>query len=83
MKEIIVKTLISWTLLILSVFLALALNAALGLWLWGLIIIPIFNAPVLTFWQMFGLCLLARLMTTGIFTVSFGKKDENIFRKNY
>ena len=75
MKEIIVKALISWTLGILSIFLTITLNAALSLWLWGLIIIPIFNAPILTFWQMFGLCLLARLMTTGIFKISFGKKE--------
>lgn len=81
MKEIIVKALISLTLGILSIFLTLALNAALSLWLWGLIIIPIFNAPILTFWQMFGLCVLARLMVGGMLKVSFGKKDENIFRK--
>lgn len=75
MKEIFGKTLISWVLLVLSVFLTLALNAALGLWLWGLIVIPVFNAPILTFWQMFGLCVLARLMANGIFKVSFGKKE--------
>lgn len=75
MKETIIATLISWTLGILSVFLTLALNAALGLWLWGLIVIPVFNAPILTFWQMFGLCLLARLMVGGMLKVSFGKKE--------
>ena len=75
MKEIVVKALISCTLGILSIFLTLALSAALGLWLWGLIIIPIFNAPVLTFWQIFGLCLLARLMVGGMLKVNFGKKE--------
>jgi hypothetical protein len=30
---------------------------------------------------MFGLCVLARLMVGGMLTVSFGKKNENIFRK--
>lgn len=76
MKEIIVKTLISYTLGILSIFLTLALNTAVGLWLWGLIMIPIFNAPVLTFWQMFGLCFLARVIVGGMFKVSFGKNNK-------
>lgn len=72
MKEII-KALILW---ILATLLAITLNTAVGLWLWGLIMIPIFSAPVLTFWQMFGLCFLARVIVGGMFKVSFGKNNE-------
>ena len=30
-------------------------------WLWGLIIVPVFGAPVLTYWQMYGIMILIRL----------------------
>lgn len=38
------------------------LYAAIGCWLWGIIIVPVFGAPVLTYWQMYGLIILARMI---------------------
>ena len=38
------------------------LTAGLATWLWGLIVVPVFGAPVLGYWQMFGLIWLLRLM---------------------
>ena len=38
------------------------LYAAIGCWLWGAIIVPVFGAPVLTYWQMYGLIILARMI---------------------
>ena len=32
------------------------------LWLWGAVMIPVFGAPALTYWQMFGLNLLCVLL---------------------
>lgn len=43
------------------------LYAAIGVWLWGAIIVPVFGAPVLTYWQMFGIMILMR-MVFGSFT---------------
>ena len=36
--------------------------AGVANWLWGLIIVPVFGAPVLTYWQMYGLMILIRLL---------------------
>ena len=38
------------------------ITAGLATWLWGLIVVPVFGAPILTYWQMFGLIWLLRLM---------------------
>lgn len=37
----------------------------IALWLWNIIAIPIFGAPVLSFWQMYGLMWLLRLLIPG------------------
>ena len=34
----------------------------LELWLWGIVMIPVFGAPILTYWQMFALNLLCGLL---------------------
>ena len=38
------------------------LGPAIACWLWGTIIVPIFGAPILTYWQMFGVMILARIV---------------------
>ena len=38
------------------------ITAGIATWLWGLIAVPLFHAPVLGYWQMFGLIWLLRLM---------------------
>lgn len=38
------------------------ITAGLATWLWGLIVVPVFGAPVLGYWQMFGLIWLLRFM---------------------
>ena len=42
----------------------------LELWLWGMVMIPVFGAPVLTYWQMFALNWLCGLL--------FGRRGGNI-----
>ena len=49
-------------LLVLVICLALFLVPAIELWLWGLVMIPVFGAPVLTYWQMFALNWLCGLL---------------------
>ena len=48
-----------------AIFVALVfgfIGAAIVLWLWNIIIIPVFHAPVLTYWQVYGLISLIRLV---------------------
>jgi energy-coupling factor transporter transmembrane protein EcfT len=47
---------------IFAVFIAIFIYAAIGCWLWGLIMVPVFGLPYLTYWQMFGLMWLSRLI---------------------
>ena len=55
--------LLGWILLlVLLVGILLFAVPALELWLWGLVMVPVFGAPVMTFWQMFGLNLLIGLL---------------------
>ena len=37
-------------------------SAAIGLWLWGMVMVEVFGLPNLTFWQMYGLMWLVRLL---------------------
>lgn len=36
--------------------------AAIATWLWELIIVPVFGAPVLGYWQMYGFIILIKLL---------------------
>lgn len=50
------------------VILGIAAIAALGavvMFLWNMIIVPVFNAPQLTYWQATGLLLLAKILFGG------------------
>ena len=44
------------------IFLSLFIYAAIGCWLWGLIMVPVFGLPALGYWQMFGLMWLLRML---------------------
>lgn len=47
---------------VLVICLALFLVPAIELWLWGLVMIPVFGAPALTYYQMFALNWLCGLL---------------------
>lgn len=51
---------------VLVICLALFLVPAIELWLWGLVMIPVFGAPVLTYWQMFALNWLCGLLCSAL-----------------
>ncbi len=36
--------------------------AGIATWLWGLIITPVFGAPVITYWQMYGIRILLNIL---------------------
>ena len=38
------------------------LYAAIGMWLWNIILVPLFGAPIIGYWQMYGIMILARLI---------------------
>ena len=53
-------------------FIVVLITSALSYWLWGIIVVPVFNAPSLTFWQTYGLIWLIRLSIYPI-TIKRGK----------
>ena len=62
---------------IMTIILAVAclgfIGAGIALWLWNAIAIPVFGAPALGYWQMYGLILLLRLIVPT--SISAGSKD--------
>ena len=50
------------------------IGAAMALWLWNIIAIPVFGAPVITYWQMYGLMILIRLILP---TATTAKKGDD------
>ena len=38
------------------------LYAAIGMWLWNIILVPLFGVPIIVYWQMYGIMILARLI---------------------
>ena len=47
---------------ILTIVIVVFLYAAFGMWLWNLILVPLFGAPVIGYWQMYGIMILARMI---------------------
>lgn len=47
---------------ILVLVICVFLYAAIGMWLWNIILVPLFGAPVIGYWQMYGIMILARLI---------------------
>jgi hypothetical protein len=44
------------------IILTIILYAAIGMWIWNLILVPLFGAPVIGYWQMYGIMILARMI---------------------
>ena len=49
------------------------LYAAIGMWLWNAILVPMFAFPVVGYWQMYGIMILAKLIFGGSSYSSRGK----------
>ena len=47
---------------ILVLVVCIFLYAAIGMWLWNIILVPLFGAPIIGYWQMYGIMILARLI---------------------
>lgn len=49
------------------------LYAAISMWLWNIILVPLFGAPVIGYWQMYGIMILARMIFGRVSTLSLGE----------
>ena len=58
---------------LLVICLVLFVVPALELWLWGLVMVPVFSAPIMTYWQMFALNWLCGLLFRSRTTVNTKK----------
>lgn len=58
MKEFFYKFLLMISVVVVCSF----IGAAIATWLWGLIIVPVFGAPVLGYWQMYGVIILIKFL---------------------
>jgi hypothetical protein len=47
---------------ILAIVIAVFLYAAIGMWIWNVTLVPLFGAPVIGYWQMYGIMILARMI---------------------
>lgn len=47
---------------ILVVVVSIILYAAIGMWIWNVTLVPMFGAPVIGYWQMYGIMILARMI---------------------
>lgn len=48
-------------------------GAFIACWLWSTIIVPVFSAPTLTFWQMYGILWLFKCLNIG--NIDINNKD--------
>lgn len=55
---------------IIAVIIVCFLGAAIGMWLWNAILVPMFAFPVIGYWQMYGIMILAKLIFGGYSTSS-------------
>ena len=50
---------------IIALFIVLFLGAAIGMWLWNAILVPMFAFPIIGYWQMYGIMILGKLIFGG------------------
>lgn len=62
--------LIVFFLIVVLAFALSCIQAGIALWLWGAILVPTFGAPVLSFWETFGLVWLIHIFVGGSRVVS-------------
>ena len=55
---------------IIAIIIVCLLGAAIGMWLWNAILVPMFAFPVIGYWQMYGIMILAKLIFGGYSTSS-------------
>ena len=58
---------------IVAILIVCFLGAAIGMWLWNAIMVPVFTLPALGYWQMYGIMILAKLIFGGT-SISSSKK---------
>ena len=58
---------------IVALIIVLFLGAAIGMWLWNAILVPMFAFPVIGYWQMYGIMILGKLIFGGYSTSSSSK----------
>ena len=58
---------------LIALFIICFLGAAIGMWLWNAILVPMFGAPVIGYWQMYGIMILGKLIFGGYSTSSSSK----------
>lgn len=51
---------------LIALIIVIFIHAGILMWLWNLIIVVLFNAPIISFWQAFGLCIIANILFKGI-----------------
>lgn len=50
---------------ILVTLIVIFLYAALGMWLWNIVMVPLFALPVVSYWEMWGIMILAKMIFGG------------------
>lgn len=58
--------------LIILIFAIIFVEPLVAMWLWNAIMVPVFTAPVLGYWQTFGLSVLIHLLFPG--KINIGRK---------
>ena len=51
---------------LIALIIIIFIHAGILMWLWNLIIVVLFNASIISFWQAFGLCIIANILFKGI-----------------
>lgn len=64
---------INFIIILISILFASFIYAGLAVWLWGLVVIPVFGAPAVTYWQMYGLILFLKVISPNAFTFKENK----------
>ena len=61
-KETNTELLLSCLGLVFVILIMAFLTAAIGMWLWNAILVPMFAFPIIGYWQMYGIIVLVRLV---------------------
>ena len=51
--------------IVLATLIVVFLYAAIGMWLWNIVMVPLFALPVVGYWEMWGIMLLSKMIFGG------------------
>lgn len=67
-----------WCGYLLAIIIIFFLYSAILMWLWNIVVVALFELPVISYWQSCGLYMVSNILFKNVSVVRMGGKDDKI-----